>query len=180
MEWLKQIWEQLSSLLRWWVIILPWEQGIKVWLGKKQTLLKAGIYFRVPYFHTVYVQPCRINFINLSPQTLTTKSGDTVTIGMIVGYSIRDVSKLYNSVNEVQGAICGFIQGNVSSFVSSSTTDDSRPNNIEDHVKDKLTSTDWGLDVSEIRVTNYAIVKTYRLIQDQSWMNQGHGLDMKR
>lgn len=116
----------------------------------------------------------------MSAQTLTTKSGDTVTVGLIVGYSITDISKLYNSVNEVQGAICGFIQGNVASFVSNSVTNDSRPNHIEDYVKEKLMRTDWGIDISDIRVMNYAIVKTYRLIQDQSWMNSSHGLDMKR
>ena len=180
MEWFKQIWEQLSSLLKWWVIVLPWEQGMKIWLGKEVKILNPGFHFRIPYFHTVYVQPIRITFFSVSPQTLTTTTKETLTVGMIIGYSITDIQKAYNSVGEVKGAICGFVSGNVASYISTHELKECSPSLIETEIKDKFKKTEWGIQVNEIKITTFALVKTYRLIQDAHWMADDHKLDLKR
>lgn len=179
MEWFKQIWEQVSTLFKWWVVVLPWEQGVKVWLGKNTKTIGAGIHFRVPYLHVVYVQTIRTSFINLSPQTLTTKSGETLTIALIAGYSITDMYKLYNSVGEVESAITGIVTSKVAQFVSSNELKECCPKSIEAHVKNELKETGWGVDVTEISITSYAAVRTYRIIQDGHWMGTSHKLDQQ-
>jgi len=179
MEWFKEIFNQLWSLLKWWVIVQPWEQGLRIRLGKKVKLLDKGIHFRLPYFDSVYVQPIRLTYTNMAPQTLLTKDGRNLTIALIVGYKITDVFKLYNSVSEVEGFISGSVMGEVSDFICSNINENCKPDLISTHLRNKFKSMDFGLCVSEIKVTSFAEVKTYRLIQDTNWMGNGHKLNTK-
>jgi regulator of protease activity HflC (stomatin/prohibitin superfamily) len=179
MEWIRQIWDQISTLFKWWVIIMPWEAGLRIRFGKKIKTLDAGIHFRIPYIDTCYRQSTRIAFINISPQTLTTKTGETVTISLIIGYSISDILKVHTSVSEIQGALTGKVAGCVSDFISTTEIDKCKPKDVELHAIQTLSEEDWGIDIEEIKVTSYAIVKTYRLIQDPNWMSTSHTLDTK-
>lgn len=145
MEWFKQIWDQLSSLLRWWVTVLPWEQGVKVWCGNQYKIIGPGLHFRVPYFHTVYVQSVRTNFVITSPQTLTTACGKTLTLAMVVGYAITDIVMVYNSVSELTAAITSMVMSSVSAFVSENRAEDCGPKSIEGHVKNVLIESKWGI-----------------------------------
>ena len=180
MEWFKELFNQVSNLFKWWVIVLPWERGIRVRMGKKTKELTAGIYFRIPYLDSVYVQPVRLTFVNFSPQTLTMKSGETITLALIVGYKIKNISQLYNSVSAVEGAVSGTVMGNVAKFVTEHTDAECSPQGIADNAKDQLQNLNWGIEVVDVTVVSYAKTKTYRLIQDQNWMGNGHTLETKR
>lgn len=46
----------------WWVVIQPWEQGIRVRLGKKRVRLEPGIHFRIPYLDAVFKQSNRLRW----------------------------------------------------------------------------------------------------------------------
>lgn len=179
MEWFKEIWNQISSLLKWWVIILPWESGLRIRFGKTVKILTPGIHFRIPYADSCYRQPIRLNFVPLAPQTLTSKTGETITISINVGYSIADILKTYNSVNELQGAIAGSVQGMISEYINQHELPECKPSSVEQYCKEKLSSKDWGIEIKELRVISYAIVKTFRLIQDSAWTSQDHRLDTK-
>lgn len=178
MEWFKEIFNQVSSLFKWWVIVLPWERGIRVRMGKHPKELGPGIHFRIPYFDSVYVQPIRLTFVNFSPQTLTTKKGDLLTIQMIVGYSIKDISQLYNSVSEVQSVVCGKVMGRVAQYITEN--EDCSPEGIAADAKKVLSELGWGLNVSDVEVVTFAKTKTYRLIQEPGWMAGGQSLETKR
>ncbi len=180
MEWFKEIFNQVSTLFKWWIIVLPWEKGLRIRIGKRIKKLDSGIHFRIPYFDSVYVQPFRLMFINLSPQTLTNRSGETITLSLIVGYSINDISELYNSVSELESAVSGKVMGSASQYVSSSIKEECTPKKIEQSVISELDSHKWGLKISQVTVSSFAITKTYRLIQDPNWLSTGRPLDAKR
>lgn len=179
MEWFKEIWNQISTILKWWVIILPWEEGVRIRLGKNVKILKPGIHFRLPYFDSCYRQSIRINFVNFATQTLTTSTKETITISAIVGYSIKDIFKVYNSVSKIEGAVTGKVMGAIADFVSRMTLVNCKPSDIEDSVKSSIGEMDWGINIEELKITSYAVVKTYRLIQEGSWMSKDHKLDAK-
>lgn len=180
MDWFRELFNQVSNLFKWWVIVLPWERGIRVRVGKHTRELTGGIYFRIPYLDSVYVQPVRLRFVNLSPQTLTLKSGETVTVALIVGYKVNNISQLYNSVSEIESAVCGTVMGNVSDFVTGCIDSDCSPRKIVDNVRVKLAGLSWGIEVTEVTVSSYAKAKVYRLIQDPSWIGGGQSVDTKR
>lgn len=179
MEWFKELWNQASTLFKWWVIILPWETGIRIRMGKKTKVLCSGIHFRIPYLDSCYKQPNRLHFVNMSPQTLTAKSGETITLCFIVGYTIKDIFKAYNSISEIESCISGNVMGNVSEFITKSLLTDCLPSEIERNCKVQLSNHDWGIEISELKVTSFAIVKTYRLIQDGHWISKSHELGAK-
>lgn len=178
MEWFKEIFNQVSNLFKWWVIVLPWERGVRVRIGKNVKEIGPGIHFRIPYFDSVYVQPIRLTFINFSPQTLTLKNGDVLTIQMIVGYSIKNISELYNSVSEVQSVVSGKVMGRVAQFITEK--EDCTPDKIAADAKKVLSELGWGLNISDVEVITFAKTRTFRLIQEPGWLASGQHLEVKR
>lgn len=118
MNWVKELIDYLSKIFQWYIMVSPWEKGIRIRLGNRQKLLNPGTHFRIPFIDTVYVQPCRIRVAHLSAQTATSKDGHSVTFAIAVGYSIADIEKLYNSVNEPERTIANIVQGEATHYIS--------------------------------------------------------------
>lgn len=179
MEWFKEIFNQLSTIFKWWVIVLPWENGLRIRLGKKVKVLKAGLHFRIPYVDSCYVQPVRLEFLALHPQTLTTKDNHTITIAVQVAYTISDIFKTYNSVSAINLAVSGKVMGVLSEFVCTNESKNVTPKMIEETILNTLAKLDWGISVKEVKIVTFAVVKTFRLIQDGHWTDRGDKLDKK-
>ncbi len=56
MESIKGLIEYLLNIVKFWIVIQPWERGIRVRFGKNQKLLNGGVHFRIPFLDTIYVQ----------------------------------------------------------------------------------------------------------------------------
>lgn len=164
----------LSQLLTWWVIIMPWEQGIRVRKGSNVTLLTKGIYLKLPIIDSIYVQTTRIRVISLPVQTLTTKDGKTVSIIASSGYSIKDIKKLYYELFHPEMTIRNIVMGSIAEYISTNNYEDCVPSKVEESVNSLLNGDDYGLDNMSIKVIGYALVKTYRLIQDGHYHGRGH------
>lgn len=179
MEWIKQLWEQLTSLLHWWVTVQPWERGLKIWMGKDVKTLNPGLHFRVPYFHSVYIQSIRLRYINTAPQTLTFKAGETVTIATIVGYQISDIFKVFNSVREIESAISGKVADSVSKIIHEGNFNKVSPDDITSKVMLHSNNLDWGVEIKSVSVLTYSRVRTYRLLNEGHWLSNDHNLEKK-
>jgi regulator of protease activity HflC (stomatin/prohibitin superfamily) len=178
MNWVKETFEYLSKFLQWYVMVAPWEKGIRIRLGKNQKLLDPGIHFRVPFIDTIYIQPIRVRVAHLSAQTATTRDGQAVTFAVAVGYSINDIMKLYNSVNEPERTICNMVQGEATHYVAVNELKDCTPAILSEAVAALLKQkADYGLNYEYIRIVSYAVVRTYRIINDNYWLSDG--LDLK-
>jgi regulator of protease activity HflC (stomatin/prohibitin superfamily) len=170
---LKDIIDYFSKLFTWWVVVMPWQQGIRVTLGKKQTVLQGGTYLKIPIIHTVFVQEKRLRVISLPIQTVSTSNGAAITVSCSVGYSIIDIGKLYNTLYQPDTTIANIVASKVAEHVSTNDLSSVSPKTIEAAMIEAVNGTDWGLKYEYIRVINFASVKTFRLIQDQSWINEG-------
>ena len=51
---------------------------------------------------------------------------------------------------------------------------------IENTVLEKLKTEKYGINISYFKLLNFAVVRTYRLIQDQSWSDHGINLNNSR
>lgn len=65
METIKATLEYLTKLFQWWIIVQPWEKGIRTRFGTNTKVLDAGCHFRIPFFDTVYVQESRLRVLHL-------------------------------------------------------------------------------------------------------------------
>jgi len=167
----------IQHIFMWWVIINPWERGLRVRRGKDVTLLTEGVYLKIPVIDSVYVQTIRLRAIGLPVQTITTKDGKTISIVVSASYSISDIKKLYYTLYRPEMTIANIVMGAIAEYVAGNDYGDCLPSSIERSVNAILIKNEYGLGDMAIKVIGYAVVKTYRLIQDGHYMDQGITLD---
>lgn len=180
MNFLKDIIDYIQKLFTWWIVVMPWEQGIRVTLGKKTTIMNGGIYLKLPLIHTCYVQEKRLRTINTSIQTISTKDHQVISIGCTIGYSINDISKLFNTLYQPDMTVASTVLGVISDYIFNHNLAECLPKEIEKSVSEAMGRKDYGLKFEIVRITTFASVKTFRLIQDQSQMWEGLDLLVKR
>lgn len=176
----KDLVDYLGKIFTWWVVIMPWQQGVRVSFGKRVDILHGGVYLKLPLIHTIYVQEKRLRAVNLPIQTVSSKDGFAFTVSLSVGYSIVDIRKLYNTLYQPDMTIASMVSSKVSEFIFNHSLSECNPRSIEVSIEDSMHNTDYGLEFKYIRVVNFASVKTFRIIQDQSQMWEGLDLLTKR
>ena len=180
MNQVQQFLEYLFQSLKIWVIVQPWEAGIRVRNGKKIKRLEKGIYFKIPYFDSVYVQEIRLRVRELPMQTLTSKDLKTITLNSSIGYSIRDIEKLYTTLYRPEMTLQNIAMSAIAEVIHNTRAAEVSPELLEKGVIKKLSAEDYGLEYEYFKVTNFAIVRTYRLIEDQSWLDSGFSMNEKK
>lgn len=180
MNQLKEFFQWILDAVKVWIIIQPWEAALIVRSGKKIRKVNGGIYFRIPYLDSVYVQETRLRISEMSMQTLTTKDGQTITMNCPIGYQITDLEKLYNTLYKPETTIEGIIKSEIASYVFEKKSNDVKPKDIEKRVIEHLKTLNYGLDFTFTTISNFAIVRTFRLIQDQSWSYEGLSMTQKK
>lgn len=181
MNQIKDFFEYIFNSIKIWVIVQPWEQGIRVRRGKQIKKLNGGIYFRIPYLDSVYIQETRLRVITLNIQTLMSKDTKTITINSSLGYSITNLELLYKTLFHPEATISNMAMSEISDFIFKNNLEDINPAKIEKSVLDKLNAENYGLKFEYFRLTNFAVVKTFRLIQDnQTWVDNGLDMNNKK
>lgn len=181
MNQIKDFFEYVFQSIKIWIIVQPWETGIIVRNGSRVKKLNKGIYFRIPYFDSVYIQESRLRVASLPIQTLTSKDLKTITLNSSVGYSITSIETLYNTLYHPETTIQNMAMSEIADFIFKSNLNDINPHSIEVAVLEKLNATKYGLKFEYFRITNFAVVRTFRLIQDgQSWSYEGLEMNKKK
>lgn len=180
MNQVKDFIEYIFNALKIWIIIQPWQQGIRVRNGNKTKLLNKGIYFKIPYFDSVYVQESRLRIGDTPTQTVTTKDGKTITICSAIGYSIVDIEKLYDTLYHPETTISNIATSEVATYIFTKNSDEIKPKDIEAAVLKELNASDYGLKFEYFKITSFAIARTFRLIQDQNWGVESLSMDTKK
>jgi regulator of protease activity HflC (stomatin/prohibitin superfamily) len=174
-NWIKDLFDYLAKVLQWWVIVNPWEEGIRVRLGRRVRRLRAGTYLKLPIIDQVFIQTTRLRVRSLPLQTLTTKDGNTISLLASIGYSINDVDKLYRTLYQPEGTLINICMSSVADYVASNNLSDCSPKTIQDNIN--VSGVDqYGLDNVTVKVIGYAVVRTYRLLMDGHWQDNGANL----
>jgi regulator of protease activity HflC (stomatin/prohibitin superfamily) len=168
MEMFNSIFAFISKLLQWWFTVMPWEQAIRVRKGNIVKVLGAGLYLKIPFLDSVYIQTTRMRMIDIPMQTMSTKDGNTVTIKSAIGYTIYDIRLLYNSLFHPEMTLSSLVMGYIGEYVRGNIISDITPENISNTVNGKINQDSYGLKDVNVKITTFAIVKTFRLIQDGS------------
>lgn len=175
---IKQLLQGIQSALTWWVTVAPWEQAIRVRAGKHVRLLRAGIHARVPILDRVYRQSTRRRVTTLPPQTLTTKDGKSLTLGLTLGYRIVDLMRLYETLHHAEGTIMAMALGSAARFVMAHEAGFD-PVALCSEVERGLGLERYGLADVDISLANHAVVRTYRFITGDAdvWSSGADNLD---
>jgi regulator of protease activity HflC (stomatin/prohibitin superfamily) len=174
---IQQFFEYIFNAVKIWVIVQPWQTGIRVRFGKRIKKLEKGVYLRIPYFDAIFIQEKRLRITTMPIQTLTSSDQKTITMSGAVGYVISDIEELYQTLYHPETTINNIALSEVAGFIHSRQLEDITPELIESSVLKKLQEHSYGLVFKYFKITNYAIVRTYRLIQDHTWVDEGLTMD---
>ena len=176
----KELLQYLFNALKIWVIVQPWEQAVRTRFGKNPIILNKGIYFKLPYLDSIYVQETRLRICDTPMLTATTKDLKTITISLSIGYSITDIEKLYGSLYHPETTIRNIAMSEVSSMIFGNKIDDVNPAQVESTTMERLKTLDYGISFEYLKITNFAVFRTYRLIQDTNWGGENLKMDLKK
>jgi len=177
---LLEIFRSFGRLFIWWVTFAPWEQGLRVRLGRHVKLLGAGVHLRLPLIDAIYRQSTRLRFSDLKPQTVTTADGHTLTFAGYIGYTINDVKLLYETLHHAEDAVCAIAMGAISDYVFTHTLEECAPDTVQSAIIESLNLAKFGLGGAYVVLTTFARVKTYRLIMDEHPYSTGDSLSTQR
>jgi hypothetical protein len=159
--------QRLGQLLIWWTVIQPWEQGVRVRLGKFRTRLAPGPHWKIPYVDLIYCQTTRRRYSLFGPATVTTRDGATITLAGSIGYSIVDLDALYDGLQHPEDAIQSICSGAVTQYITTHDLKDCDPETVVREAQQHIDLQQFGLRTDQFVLTTYARVRTYRLIMDQ-------------
>lgn len=155
---------QNSEMLAWFVVVAPWEQAIRVRLGKHTTKLHAGIYLRIPFVDRVFKQSIRRRLSIIRAQTLTTADGKVITCAGALGFAIGDLEKLYDTLESPNDTLENEVAAIISRFIGGAPLKDCTSPKLEEYVRENLDLTRYGLIGQEFYTTSFATAKTYRFV----------------
>ena len=163
----RELLEGFRNIFRWWFVIAPWEQAVRVRLGKNLKLLGAGVHLRIPFIDRVYIQSIRLRMVYMPAQTLSTKDLKPITIAGSLGYRITDLLKMYQTVHQPKDTIIQETMGHVAEYVATHDIKDCAPHEIESCVDGVTDLTRYGIETTGFRITDFVVVRTYRLLMDE-------------
>ena len=168
MEWLSTILKNFVKPLQWWIVIAPWEQGLRVRLGKTSKLLRPGIHFRIPFLDKIYVQNTRLRTIEESNTTATTTDGVAVTYSLAINLAVGDVSKLFQNLSSPKSTLVAAAQGAISRAIASGDKTSLDANSLEQAalVVVRQVAESAGFINVEVKITALCCIRAYRLINE--------------
>ena len=180
MNQVQQFLEYIFNSFKIWIIIQPWEAGLRVRMGKHVKKLKGGMYFKIPYLDSVYVQEIRLRVLSMPIQTLTSKDGKSITMAASMGYIINNIEKVYQTLYHPELTLINMAMAEITEYIANTDATLISFSEIQDRIITKMNEQDYGIDVQYYKMNNFAIVRTYRFIQDQSWVHEGLTMDSKK
>lgn len=162
--------------LRPFVVVGPWEQGVRIRFGKTAKLLGPGWHWIIPILDRVIVHGVQRRTVNIPMQTVTTSDGIPITIAGACAYTIKDLLTLYRELHCPDDAVISFSQGAVAKYITTNSVTKINPASIAAFVVEETDLSKYGLSQIEVFITDMVRVKTYRIINDSRYNSFGDTL----
>lgn len=156
------------GLFRFWVIINPYESGVKLRLGKLVGVLKPGWNWMMPFGVDQYEHEHIVPRTHtLDPQSVTLADGKQVGFQAVITYKVRDIEVALLQVEDSDHAIRDSCAGTIAHAISRCTW------------CELVESDDWadrvlkacrqrgfrfGLEITSCQFSTLALVKTLRIL----------------
>lgn len=155
---------RIFDIFKWWIVIAPWEQAIRVRGGRSIKKLDSGIYFRIPGLDRFFVQSIRRRYLTTPTQAVTTLDGKAITISGGIAYSIKDIGVLYDTLQDPVSVIQTETRAIISNYIAANDFGKCNPKDLQEHVNSSIDFRMYGLDSVEFYITDFVAVRTYRII----------------
>jgi hypothetical protein len=112
----------------------------------------------------------------MAQQTVASSDGATVTIGAALGYSIGNIRMLYDRLHHAEDTVAQLAAEAIAQHVAITPRSELSLETVAECAADRIRAEfeSYGLSDVEVRITDFAIVRAIRLIQDQRWTSREH------
>lgn len=165
---IKEILQLIRQAFTWFVMVSPWEKGVRVRAGKHMREMQPGIHLRIPFLDRFYRQSIRRRSVLIPAMTLTTSDGHTLTVGAFFWYEIKDILAIYNTLHDAHDTIESEVSGVMSKYIISHTREECEAVRLSGYVLENLDLGKYGIDGLDFAIANHAEHKTYRLITGET------------
>ncbi len=159
----------LSRLLdswKFWVVIAPWEIGVRIRLGRKAVALMPGPHWRVPAIDVITLVNTRLRIDGTPPITVGVSGiNRTRFISATIGYRVSDPLLAMLKFGHLSAVVTSKAQGEIA------TTRD------EQKALEALRTyfdANSGISIDFVKFVEDVEVRTYRLLSGTSWPASGH------
>lgn len=165
-SWLTPLAHAFAQPFKWWFVVAPWEQALRIRLGKRAVLMGPGIHFRLPFLDRVYRQSMRLRTIRDEGQTMTTADGRVLTISVGVEFEVADLRRLYESLANPEVVLLVRVRSVLAQEITTTHSSELTPASLQRAFE---VPRDWGLKSVRVFVVGFAYTRTYRLIQSHCY-----------
>ena len=156
---------------RFWFVVDPWEKAVRVRLGKNARIIPPGFHWKIPLLDEIYILYPKLRLGPASTQTISTKDGRVVTLGITTGFSIIDPLQALSTYQHPENSIAVLVHHHAAEYISSRNIEEISIPELEDFIIEGLKTTDPenGIAIEFIKVTNFmhsSPARTIRLVQD--------------
>jgi regulator of protease activity HflC (stomatin/prohibitin superfamily) len=163
LNFLSETWDQV----KWWYVIREYEGSVVLRFGKVIKESDPGFHWKLPFIDEVLTCIIATETMTVKSQSLTTKDDKNIVISAVVKCNISNPKKYLIKVKDVTNAISDVTQGKIKDIVMHKTWDECRGDLDGDITKAvKSEAIKWGISVDYVTITDLAIIKTIRLIQE--------------
>jgi regulator of protease activity HflC (stomatin/prohibitin superfamily) len=159
---------QFAELFKFWVVMAPFESGVKLRLGKYVKNLEPGWNWMIPlgidqYEHEHIVPRTH----SLQTQSVTLMDGKQVGFQAVITYKVRDIKVALLEVEDSEHAIKDACAGTIAHTIAKCTWLELVES--EDWV-DRVTTAcrkrgfKFGLEITSVQFSTLALVKTLRIL----------------
>lgn len=162
-EWLTGVFKGV----RCWFIVLPWEQSVRIRMGKAVTLFGPGWHLRIPLLDDVRTFNNRLRLTSFPSLTVMSKDGKTITASGLIGFRIANPLKAMLALQQPEATCGGLAMGQIARYISERTYAEASYEGAAASAVAALQGQAPGIAIEFVRLVDFASVKTFRLLQDQ-------------
>jgi regulator of protease activity HflC (stomatin/prohibitin superfamily) len=158
---------QWVGFFRFWEIIDHYERAVVLRLGHFHRELDPGFHWIWPFnVERVIADNVVPRTMNLGAQSLTSKDGHQIVLGVIVTARIHDIQKAILDVENVDAAVQDSCYAEVARVVHEHTWDEMQAEGINDELLKacRKRAFTYGVEIMRTQVSDLARSKTMRLI----------------
>jgi regulator of protease activity HflC (stomatin/prohibitin superfamily) len=162
---------QFVELFQFWAVLEPYEQGVRIRLGKGIKVLGPGFHWRLPMkIDRIIFESVVMKTKSLGAVSTTTADGKQVGFEVVVSYKVNDIETALLKVYEVDDAIKDACAGTVGQFLSSVAWAEMNTQETADKLTAACRKRGWkyGVEVMSVQLAGVSLVRNIRL------MNSGH------
>ena len=154
------------DLFRFWTIVMPYEEGVVIRLGKYKKTVTAGWWLIWP-FNIDQVLKANVvpTTLDLGEQSVTTADGQSVVVRAFLTWSIFDVRKLLLEVEDHEDALNDVASGYIAQAIAEADWAEVSAADFCDGLKPAIQkrARKWGISVKNVQFSDCTRSKSLRL-----------------